>query len=312
MLCAFGDLVEDVVVRLTAPPERGTDTAAVVTRRRGGSAANVAAFAAGLEGRARHVAQQGADATGDGLVAGLRADGVEVVGSRGGRTGTIVVLVDADGERTFLSDRGCAADLDVCDPSWLDGVTVVHLPAYGLVGGAVAGTAGAFVAAARALDRAIAVSIAASSVAVLRDFGPERFLELLGALQPDVLLANESEAHLLGLTSAGEAVTTPAGVGVAVVKRGRRSTLVGTASVTVEAPVDDLGPVPDTTAAGDAFAAGFLLSHVSGHDVREAAMAGNGLAHQHLRQLRAEAGEPNRQTQRPLGRSPKARPEVTP
>ena len=53
MLCALGDLVTDVVVWLDGPPRVGTDTPCRVFRRRGGSAANVAAFAAAIAGPGR-------------------------------------------------------------------------------------------------------------------------------------------------------------------------------------------------------------------------------------------------------------------
>ena len=46
MLCTIGDLIEDVVVWLSAEPNLGTDTYSIIQRTRGGSAANVAMFAA--------------------------------------------------------------------------------------------------------------------------------------------------------------------------------------------------------------------------------------------------------------------------
>ena len=42
VLAAVGDLVDDIVVRLAGPVNAASDTDAVVTRRLGGSAANVA------------------------------------------------------------------------------------------------------------------------------------------------------------------------------------------------------------------------------------------------------------------------------
>ena len=53
MLATVGDLVEDVVVRLGGPIHVASDTEAVIERRRGGSAANVAAVAARINGAAR-------------------------------------------------------------------------------------------------------------------------------------------------------------------------------------------------------------------------------------------------------------------
>src|SRR5262249_34856351 len=112
MLCAVGDLVEDVVVWLSEPPRGATDTPVRVFHRRGGSAANVAAFAAGIDGSsARFTGRGGAAAAGDRLVNGLVAAGVDARVQRVGRTGTIVVLVAPVGERTMLTDRGASTAL---------------------------------------------------------------------------------------------------------------------------------------------------------------------------------------------------------
>ncbi|NBV81949.1 MAG: carbohydrate kinase family protein, partial [Actinobacteria bacterium] len=108
MLCAVGDLIEDIVVQLHGEINRDTDTPAAITRRRGGSAANVAYFAAKLTGRSRFVGCVGDDPLGDSLVAQLSRHGVDVRGERHGRTGSIVVVATTDGNRTMLTDRGSA------------------------------------------------------------------------------------------------------------------------------------------------------------------------------------------------------------
>ena len=173
MLAALGDVVDDIVVRVEGPIHHASDTPASIIRRRGGSAANVAATAARLVGRARFLGQVGDDATGDLLLAELVADGVDVAFvRRAGRTGAIIVLVDEHGERSFLTDAGSARSLDAPDPAWLDGVDVLHLPFYSLVDEPVAATAATV--AGWALARGIAVSIDASSVAVLESFGVAR------------------------------------------------------------------------------------------------------------------------------------------
>ena len=84
----------------------------------------------------------------------------------------------------------------------------------------------------------------------IRLFGPVEFRELLDALAPDVLFATEAEWEMLG----GAYLTAPTGV----IKRGARGCTV----ITEDARLD-LAPaaanVVDTTGAGDALAAGFLL-----------------------------------------------------
>jgi len=128
VLCTLGDLVEDVVVWLHESINYGTDTPARIVRRRGGSAANVAAFAAATGAASRFVGQVGADDTGARLLARLHDDGVDTVVARGGRTGSIVVVVDPTGERTMLTDRGAAIELTQLPAGALDDMQSLHVP----------------------------------------------------------------------------------------------------------------------------------------------------------------------------------------
>jgi sugar/nucleoside kinase (ribokinase family) len=278
MIGTVGDLVEDIAVRLDGPVNLASDTPAVIRRRRGGSAANMAVSVARHGGAARFIGQIGDDAIGTVLVDALRADGVEVVVRRGGRTGTIVVLVDAAGERTMLTDRGACADLADPDPAWLDGLRVLHVPMYSFTGGALADTAATLVAWAH--ERSILVSVDLSSEALIDSMGAGVMARLLDRLRPDVVLANELEAAAFGGLDA-----VAAAAGIAVVKQGARPALVhhrvdlgaaGTgAEVWVEVPVPTVPVVRDTTGAGDAFAAGFLGALTAGVEPTEAARAGH-------------------------------------
>ena len=275
MLCAIGDLVEDVVVWLSGPPGVGTDTAARVFRRRGGSAANVAALCAANGTPSRFVGQVGDDALGERLIAELGAAGVDVRverGSPGSRTGTVVVLVAPDGERTMLTDRGSALDLAVVDERWLDGVDVLHLPSYSLTAGRLADTA--IDLARRAKARHALLSVDASSIATLISFGCGAFLELLADLEPEVLLMNGAEAELLDVSE-----RAPKGVALAVIHRGGESAI----AMDGGGPIAEVAPpavraAADTTGAGDAFAAGFLPVLHGGARVDTALAAGHACA----------------------------------
>ncbi|MGA0710464.1 MAG: carbohydrate kinase family protein [Ilumatobacteraceae bacterium] len=270
MLCTIGDLIEDVVVWQGEPTHHASDTPSRIERTRGGSAANVAYFAAASGLPARFIGQVGDDRLGDQLIESMRAAGADVIAPRGGRTGCVVVLVQHDGERTMFPDRGCSPDLANLDPSVLDGVTALHVPMYSLTTGQLADTASRLIA--QAHERGILVSIDASSVSVLEDFGITESLALIGRLKPSVLLCNDDEARALGLDS------LPNGVSTLVVKRGPRPVQVYDQTGTREFEVGHVDHVVDTTGAGDAFAAGFLTSLATTNDLTKAVAAGHALA----------------------------------
>ena len=174
MLACLGDLVVVVSVRLAGPVNVASDTHSQISRRRGGSAANVAVRAAELGHPARFLGQVGSDAIGTALLADLDGEGVDTtMVRRAGSTGTIVALVDHHGERTMLTDRRSCLDLDEPDPSWLDGVGVLHVPFYSLATGPIAATAATVIAWAN--ERGIPVSIDLSSTAILTDW-KDRFI----------------------------------------------------------------------------------------------------------------------------------------
>lgn len=267
VLTVVGDLVEDVVVWTAGPRRVGTDNPAVVHRTRGGSAANTAAMAARLV-PTRFVGRVGADRVGDELVAGLIADGVDVRAERTGRTGTVVVIVDPDGERTMYPDRGAAAELGQVPDEWIRASAVVHAPAYGLVAEPMAASVRSVIDRVRAGGGVASVDVSATSL--VEDFGVERFRELLVDLAPEIVFANAEEAAACGLDDfvPQRVIVVKDGPSPARVRwmedaedgrRVERSALV---------PALVVDGVRDTTGAGDAFAAGFLATWmVSGNAV---------------------------------------------
>ncbi|MBW2470504.1 MAG: sugar kinase, partial [Deltaproteobacteria bacterium] len=273
MLCCLGDLVEDIVVRLGGAVAVGTDTDATIVRRRGGSAANVAVAAATRTDAVRFIGRVGADPAGSMVVAALSDAGVDPVVQRGGRTGTIVVLVDSAGERSMLRDRGAAAELDAIPPGGLDGVRWLHVPAYSLAEDPVAGVARHAVEVVR--SRGGSVSVDASSTAVIGALGPDRFTRMLGALGPDVVFCNADEAEMLF----GDIVTSVTPGSITVVKHGGGSAVAWVdADVIAEEPANDIGPVSDTTGAGDAFAGGYLAAAIDGAGLSESLRAAHNTA----------------------------------
>jgi sugar/nucleoside kinase (ribokinase family) len=279
LLCCVGDLVEDVVVWLPSDIATGTDTNASIRRRRGGSAANVAVSAAATGVPVRFIGRVGADAIGAALVTELLGAGVDARVQREGRTGTIVVLVDTDGERSMLPDRAAATELEDIDDAALDGVTWLHAPAYSLVIEPLATTT---VKAIRAVQQVGGtVSIDASSVAIINEVGASRFNEMLADLGPDVVLCNQDEGVVLGV-AARQGV---AGVELTVVKSGADDVVAYRGGEIVAAVLPPhRSDVRDTTGAGDAFAAGFILARMDSDDIATAIGRGNQSAAQLLGQ----------------------------
>ena len=192
MLGCVGDLLEDIVVHVLGAVNHASDTDARVIHRRGGSAANVVEAACRAGHPARLIAQVGDDPTGEWLCRDLVDLGADLCVRRAGRTGSIVVLVHHDGERTMLADRAAAMELNNPDPSWLDGLHTLHIPYYSLAVQPLGATATTL--AQWAAERGIAVSIDASSASVLESEGVATALERIVACRPTVVLANELEA----------------------------------------------------------------------------------------------------------------------
>ena len=271
MLAVIGDLLEDIVVRIAATPALGTDTPARIERRRGGSAANTAAWAATAGAAVRFIGCIGDDKAGERLVADLSVAGVDVRVQRRGHTGAVVVLVGPDGERTMLPDRGAATELADVDPQWLEGVSWLHVPSYSLLSEPIgAATRESIVEVRRAGG---GLSVDASSVAIVDQYGVGRYRALLGELAPDVVFANRPESR----------VVPERGLPVVIVKDGPRPVRVRGQDGAWEVAVPPLPAVVDSTGAGDAFAAGYLAATIHGEHGREAVVAGIRLAAQLLR-----------------------------
>jgi sugar/nucleoside kinase (ribokinase family) len=251
LLCALGDVLLDVIVRLEQPLSPGDDARARTTAGAGGQAANVAAWAVELGAQGRVVAKRGNDESALLVERGLRARGVEIVGPTAAAPGGIVVsLVAADGDRSMLSDRGVSAQLraEELEVSWFRGCDVLHLSGYALLSRPIDEAGAKAAGAVRAQGGRISVDLSAATA--IADFGPERFLARLAQLQPDVVFAAEAELAALG-------DDPPAGM--LVVKHGSGGFTVVREDGGREAHAARDAEVVDTTGAGDALAAGFLV-----------------------------------------------------
>ncbi len=248
LVCTLGDLVLDVIVRLRQPLARGGDARSQITIGAGGQAANVAAWTTALGASARLLGKRADDDAGHLATAHLAGHGVDVVGPvvPARHSGVIVSLVDPGGERTMCPDRGVAVELapDEIDPSWLHGCDWLHVSGYALF--VEPARSAAIHAADVARSAGVRVSVDLASWSGIRDVGVDRFRDDVAALQPEVVFANADEDRFVGGRLAGLAW---------IVKRGAD----GCSFDGEDRPALPVTEVVDTTGAGDALAAGWLV-----------------------------------------------------
>src|SRR6266487_5703402 len=138
-LLHLGNVVVDIVVTVPALPERGGDVLASRAVAVAGGGFNVMAAAARQGLRAAYAGAHGTGPFGTLGRAALADEGIEVIQPAKADldTGFVLTIVEASGERTFLTSRGAeatltAGDLDPVRPGARD---AVYLSGYSLVHG---------------------------------------------------------------------------------------------------------------------------------------------------------------------------------
>ena len=249
----------------------GSDTPGTIQFRVGGSAANTARAFAGLGGQAEFIGAVGDDEIGDRLRRALLEAGVvdRLTVVDGVQSARLIVLLAADGQRSFITSRGAADYLRAADisPGWFEGAGGLHLPAYSLLNRPLCEASVA--AAGFAHSKGALVSVDLASSEPLRAAGVEAAWQALADVRPDVLFATEDEAAVLGrpLTELADVV---------VIKLGSRGCRILIEEVQFDVPGQPVA-VGDSTGAGDAFDAGFLFARLAQPrvDPRTWAEAGN-------------------------------------
>lgn len=272
----IGDVMLDIIAAPKRAIELATDTAAEITLLPGGSGANQAAWLAHFGNAVRFAGRVGEDDEAS-HAAALRAHGVEPILARDpvARTGVLVTLIGAAGERSFLTDRGANARLSRADlaDALLDGVDHVHVSGYALFSPGPRAAVREFLGVAAARD--IPFSVDAGSAGFLRDVGPAAFLEWTGGAA--LCFVNAAEAEILADSSEQTEQRERLGARyeTVIVTRGASGawavTSYGKACRTAAAPrVEAI----DTSGAGDAFLAAFLGARLRGRPIDQCLEAG--------------------------------------
>jgi sugar/nucleoside kinase (ribokinase family) len=163
------------------------------------------------------------------------------------------VIVSPDGERTMITDRAASTQLQHAPENWFENVSLLHVPSYSLFSEPLATATRACISTAH--EKNIPVSIDASSASLIKEFGVDKFRDLVRQLQPKVFFCNTDEADVMNLT------TQPLDLDIVVIKAGARPTTLIENKIVKTIEVEPVGEIIDTTGAGDAFAAGFLTKY---------------------------------------------------
>jgi len=233
----------------------------------GGSAANALRGMAVLGARTSYSSVVGDDENGHAFSGRLEKLGIvnRLVRAEGEPTGTCLVVVTPDGERTLNTHLGACLKYEK-----------KHVPVEDIRRSKVFFTTGYVYdspAQIEAVEHAFEVAKEADvkvAVDVADPFVVQRWgaqLRTLLETRTHIVFANAQEAQMLvGCTGADAARTLGEKVELVVVKDGAKGAYVCHAGRVIHVPTENVTPV-DTTGAGDMFAGGFLYALTHGHSL---------------------------------------------
>ncbi|MBQ7191427.1 MAG: adenosine kinase [Paludibacteraceae bacterium] len=232
----------------------------------GGSASNTVTTITQLGGKAAFIGKIGNDEVGDFYREDLVKNGVKplLLTSEDKMSGCSIVLITPDGERTFATYLGAAADLtaeDIQKEAFI-GYDIFHIEGYmvqdhDLIEKAIK----------MAKESGCMVSIDLSSYNIVNE--NHHFLKHLVTKYVDIVFANEDESFAYTHLNPQESVAKIAEqCDIAVVKVGKRGSYVQQGS-----NLCHIGAITtsctDSTGAGDLYAGGFLHALSDGFDLRK-------------------------------------------
>jgi fructokinase len=254
----------------------------------GGSAANTLAGLAQLGGRAGFIGRVRDDQLGAIFAHDIRAVGARFdtpAASLGPSTARCLILVTADAQRTMCTYLGASVGLDPedLDLDLVRQAKVLYLEGY-LWDSEDAKRA--FITAAEVMRQSGGEVALSLSDAFCVDRHRDSFLELVDG-HVDILFANEMEITSLYRSESFEAAADQVRgrCRVAALTRSALGSVILSGDQTIHVPPFQLGPLVDTTGAGDLYAAGFLYGYTQGESLERCGQIGSLCAGQVVTQL---------------------------
>jgi len=258
-----------------------------VNRCSGGSAANTIVGIADFGGKAAYACKVGGDDFGKQYLAEMRQLGIAIeVSSSQGQTGSCVVLITPDAQRTMLTHLGVSASLgpDDISASEIGKAKYVYIEGYLFTGDSTRAAALKAIELAKAQGVKVALTV---SDPFLIDLFRDQFIELIED-PVDLLFCNEQEARAL------TGFDDPVDCAHAIHKHTENValTLGSNGSILMhEGEVIAVESVPvqavDSTGAGDMYAAGVLYGITNGLSWQQAGHLGSHAAAQIVSRLGA-------------------------
>lgn len=270
----------------------------VVTQQSGGSVANTAAGFASLGGNCAFIGLIADDLFGQQFKADIEQIGVDFkpeILKDMGPTGTCIVTITPDSERTMSTHLGVAVHLtpDAVDVATIRDSEITFLEGYLFLQEMGLDTMQAAALMAHTADRTVAMTLSDPFVVQMKRDAIADFVK--GHV--DILLANEDEIKLLYETEdLGEAlIKLQQDVSLATVTLGPKGCIVVTEHGQQHVPCAAVPQLVDTTGAGDLFASGFLYGITHGMEPVAAAQLGNQCAGLIVQQIGARPQKPLQQ-----------------
>ena len=265
----------------------------------GGSAANTIVGIADFGGRSAYACKVGSDDYGARYLEEMRRLGIAIeVPQNSGQTGTCVVLITPDAQRTMLTHLGVSSTLgpDDIDADEIARAKYVYIEGYLFTGDSTRAAALKAIELAKAQGVKVALTV---SDPFLIDLFRDQFIELIEG-PVDLLFCNEQEARALTgkddpVDCAHEIHRHAENVALTLGANGSILMHEGEVIAVESVPVQAV----DTTGAGDMYAAGVLYGITNGLSWQQAGHLGSHAAAQVVSQLGARL--PRRYTAEEIG-----------